>query len=304
MTFLLLALGAHALNALVFVIDKGILGQRTSRMAQPLWYAAYSGLVSAGAAVLLAYDFAYPTAASVGWALVAGLLWLIALWLFFRALQAGEASRIVPIAGSSVPVWTFILAALLLGERLGGNHLMAVVLLMVGGMVLSRDWRVKGAVSPQALVAAVASGAAFAAHFAVVKIMYAEPLPFLASFAYVRLGVGVWAGLLLVCLWYRQGLRGRVGRREAGGGRLGLAFVSSKGLGMVALLMQNYAIALGSVTVVNALQGTQYLFVWLLSLAVSLWAPRIFREEVGRFLAVQKLGGITLVGAGLYLLVI
>ena len=51
---------AHAGNALVFVVDKSLLS--TGRpIAQPVRYAAYSGLVAAGAAVLLAFVYVAPT---------------------------------------------------------------------------------------------------------------------------------------------------------------------------------------------------------------------------------------------------
>ena len=51
---------AHAGNVLVFVVDKSLLS--TGRpIARPVRYAAYSGLVAAGAAVLLAFVYVAPT---------------------------------------------------------------------------------------------------------------------------------------------------------------------------------------------------------------------------------------------------
>lgn len=305
MTWILLALVAHALNALVFVVDKGLLGKRESTVSRPAWYAAYSGLVAAGASVVLLYEFVAPTWLIVQWSLLAGLLWMVALCLFFVALKNGEPSRVVPVAGSSVPVFTLIFAALFLHERIPGVALIAVGLLVIGGALLSIQWRGPG-VSARAGVAAVLSGAAFAGHFAVSKYVYSWAEPFLPLFAYVRLGVGVWALLLIVILLGQRRASGqRVRRTQIAGaaGGIALAFIASKVVGMVALLLQNYAIKLGSVTVVNALQGTQYLFVLVLATAVSAFAPRFFREEVSRVALAQKIMGIGCIIIGLIILV-
>lgn len=306
MTWILLALAAHVLNALVFVIDKGLLEQRESTVGRPAWYAAYSGLVAAGAGVLLIYTFAMPTWPILVWSAIAGLFWMVALWLFFVALKNGEPSRVVPITGSSVPVCTLVAAILFLGERLLSFQLVSVGLLIAGGVLLSIRVTGRNGISRPALWAAIASGAAFAGHFAVTKYVYSFPEPFLALFAYVRLGVGVWAGLLFLVLWQRRqrspAARSRRPLKWAIGG-IAAAFVLSKIVGMVALLLQNYAIAVGSVTVVNALQGTQYFFVLVLALIVSQWAPRFFREELHRVALLQKVGGVLCIAVGLVLLV-
>lgn len=302
MLWLIAALAAHALNAFVFVMDKGILGVPQARISQPARYAAYSGLVTVGAAALLTVPGGYapPNFFIAFWSLVAGGLWLLALWFFFTALAAGEASRVVPVAGASVPVFTLIAAAFVLDERLSAGQGLAVGLLVTGGALLSVRWATVRGLPARILAAAVASGAAFAVHFAVVKMVYFTFDPFLAAFAYTRLGVGVWALLLLLFLAARQPrAEQRRGRAATG---LVFVFLASKLLGALALVLQNWAISLGSVTVVNALQGVQYVFILALALLVSRWAPHLLREERRRVVLGQKLTGIVLVGAGLLVL--
>ena len=301
------ALVAHLLNATVFVVDKGLLGQRHSVVGRPAWYAAYSGLVAAGAGLLLLYQFVPLTLPIAGWSLLAGGLWVVALWFFFRALQGGEPSRVVPIAGSAVPVFTWLIATVFLAEQLTGHELLGVGVLILGGLLLSVRWHAHQGLPPSVLAAALASGAAFAGHFAITKYVYDFSESFLALFAYIRLGVGVWAALLLLALWWqRRKPASRPPQRRAGLGTAGIVwvFVASKSIGMVALLLQNYAIAQGSVTVVNALQGTQYLFILLLALALSRWAPQFVREELHRVALLQKIGGIVAVTLGLVLVVV
>ena len=80
-------------------------------------------------------------------------------------------------------------------------------------------------------------------------------------------------------------------------------FVANKALAAGAFILLNYAISLGSVTVVNALQGTQYVWLLLLAAAVSAGWPKLFREELSRVAVWQKVAGVVLVSLGVALLV-
>ena len=63
-----------------------------------------------------------------------GLSWLC----YFRALQLGEASRVAPVDKLSV-VFAIALAALVLRERLGWQHVVGGTLIVAGALVLA--WR-------------------------------------------------------------------------------------------------------------------------------------------------------------------
>lgn len=61
-----------------------------------------------------------------------GLSWLC----YFRALQMGQASRVAPVDKLSV-VFAIALAALFLGERLGWQHYLGGVLIVLGAALLA-----------------------------------------------------------------------------------------------------------------------------------------------------------------------
>ena len=154
--------------------------------------------------------------------------------------------------------------------------------------------------------AVVLSGLLYAIYFAVVKHVYLFFPFFLPAFAYTRMGVGV-AGLILT-LWLLRKPRANTTVKPQKKGKkftifIMAALVISKGFGMLALILQNYAINLGSVTLVNALQGTQYLFLLGLAALVSRYYPKLWKEEYSRVTLVQRLFGMGLVGIGLILLV-
>jgi len=64
--------------------------------------------------------------------LATGLSWLC----YFRALQLGEASRVAPVDKLSV-VFAIVLAALVLHEKLGWQHLFGGALIVTGAVILA-----------------------------------------------------------------------------------------------------------------------------------------------------------------------
>ncbi|MBI1833398.1 MAG: EamA family transporter [Candidatus Andersenbacteria bacterium] len=306
MIWVLLALIAHAGNGLVFIVDKGLLGT-DSGAGNPKKLAFYSGLLSAAAIVLAALDFAVPNLFAVTWSLVGGVLFVGALWLFFAALDSDEASRVVPVTGSAVPIFTLLFAWLFLQEPLTSQQIGAVLLLIAGGGALSIGFKNTKRMSAKTWVLAIAAGAAFAAYFAAVKFLYDNFNPFWSAFAYSRFAVGVAALLFLgPLMWVGRGKKEksrRISKKKKRTSRYILtSFFGSKVLSTAMFMLQSYAIDLGSVTVVNALQGTQYVFVLVVAALLSKRLPKLFHEEVHRVALIQKGIGILLISGGLVLL--
>lgn len=309
MFWIVLAIGAHVGNALVFVSDKIILGSDT-KIGNPIHFAAWSGLVAGGVGVILLGWWAVPTAAVIGLSLLGGVFWVTALWLFFIGLKLGDPSSVVPIAGSAVPVFTLLITILLLGETLSWQQGIAVFFLILGGAVLSITWRGSRGLSARVFGVTVAAGGAFAAHFVTVDVLYDIFEPFLPAFAYARLGVAVVSVLLLLGLFASGSMKSSAGsnKRSKHANRkiftmVALVFVGGKILGALALLSLNWAVKLGNVTIVNALQGTQYIFLLILALIFARYWPKLWREELKRVDIGQKVAGIVLIGIGLSWLV-
>ena len=69
-----------------------------------------------------------------------------------------------------------------------------------------------------------------------------------------------------------------------------------------AFILVNYAIKLGSVTLVNALKGIEYAAVFVLTLLLSRFLPTIIKEFPSRKLIAAKSLGIAGITIGLWLL--
>ena len=71
---------------------------------------------------------------------------------------------------------------------------------------------------------------------------------------------------------------------------------------MVGVVLAQYAISLGSVSVVNALNGFQYALVIVFVAILSKWRPKIFREEYTRGEIFSEILAVVLIAVGLALL--
>lgn len=304
MLWLLLALIAHFGNALVFVVDKSLLS-RGGNVADPLHYAFYSAVLAGAAVIILPWAYAPLTSFVFTWSVITGALHIIALWFFFIALKQGEPSRIVPITGSAVPIFTLVMAITWLGEKLTIQQLIGIGLLIIGGVLLSISLGQVKKIPPSILGVSLLAGLFFAAYFAGVKYMYDNTQPFLAAFVYGRVIEAAVALVVLgpIVFWRQQPARRSRVKSKKKSAAIPLVFMGNKVLAAGAFLLQNYALSLGSVTVVNALQGTQYVFVLILAALISSRLPSLFKEEVHRVALLQKLAGIIVVSLGMFFLI-
>lgn len=304
MLWLWLAIGAHIANAFVFVIDKSLLNGPT-KINDPRYYTFLSGVLAGATGLILPFVYTPLTSVVLYWSLVAGAFHLLALWLFFLSLKRGEASRVVPIAGSAVPLFTLIIATLTLSQRLQLYQLGGIGLLLAGGLLLSVRVTTTAGLSSRVLHTTILSGLFFAAHFTTMKYLYDHAQPFLSVFAYSRLVEAILALIILGPLVYQKKYRParRLARRQRQQNFWATtAFIGAKLLAAGAFILQSYAIAAGDVTIVNALQGVQYLVLLLLAVFMARLMPQFFTEEVHRVALWQKISGTVCVTAGLLFL--
>jgi hypothetical protein len=82
----------------------------------------------------------------------------------------------------------------------------------------------------------------------------------------------------------------------------GSLLVFNKILAGTAFVFLNYAISLGSVVLVNAMQGMQYVFLLCLTVFFAKTRPHILEEEINWPLFGQKFLAVILIGIGLLIL--
>jgi hypothetical protein len=71
-------------------------------------------------------------------------------------------------------------------------------------------------------------------------------------------------------------------------------------MGSTGFILQNYAVFLGSVVLVNALQGVQYAFLLIISTGLALFAPKLLKENFSWRITIQKAAAVLVIVLGFY----
>ncbi len=318
--WLSIAIGAYLINAGVHVADKFLLSKK---IHSSITYAFYVGIWSIFNLVLLVFAPWIPTWWELILDLSAGLLFLATLVFWYKALHQSEATRVVPIVGALVPIFSLFLSSLFLGESLSQRQLLAFVVLICGGVLISikhtkfysakiiiakvryvfglvfGEVHAKSRPTWRLITNSIISAFFFAAYYVLIKCIYLSQ-PFIGGFVWSRLGsfLGVML-FLLIPVWRKRIVKHQKGIKTTKNLSF---FFSVRLLAALAFIMLNWAISLGNVAMVNALQGVQYLFLFLIILVISTKFPRVLREELGGGVMLQKIIGILFVGLGLYML--
>ncbi len=299
MNWLLIAITAHFIFALVFVIDKYLFSHT---YLKPAAYAFYVGLLGGLAILLFPFGFSLLPLKQILISFFAGTFFVFAIFYFYKSVQLGEVSRITPIIGGLVPLFTLLFTYSFLGERLVFNQLIAFSLLVLGGIVMvwprKQVCLVSGIIkSPliKRLPLAVLATLFFAGSYVLTKFIYLEQ-NFINGFIWIRLGGILGAGALFVWPNTRKMIFETSEKIKLKTGKLA---ISSKALSGCAFILLNYAIFLGSVSLVNALQGVQYVFLFVLALFLSKKFPQIIREQINQSAVLQKVIAIVFIVLGL-----
>ncbi|MDD4412131.1 MAG: DMT family transporter [Patescibacteria group bacterium] len=308
MSYIYLAIIAYLILALVNLADKALLDKVLPSSK------TYTFLVSLlGGAVFVAYPWygAWP-----GWSLffiniLVGAIFPLGLLLLYQALKTGEASKILVISGSSVPIFTVVMAYFFLGERFNFHQWLGITGLIVGTAIIAwlpakenwikrvSHWLGFGAADQAVGIAeAVGAGLLFAIFFTASKFLYTAQ-SFFSAFIWLRLGAVLVALLFLVHKASRREIFKSL--KNLHGGKAGL-FFANQSVAAIGFGLQNYALYLGSAAIVNSMQGVQYAFLLILGATLTIFAPKVIKENISTTIIIQKLIAITLIGLSLFVL--
>lgn len=315
MLWLIVAIIAYFIQAGVAAADKVIL---TKSFPSVISYAFWVGVFSIFNVLLLLMSWDYPGPIGLGIDILIGIIWLIAVISLYRNIKAHETSRVITIVGAFTPIFILILSYLFLGELLSYKQLIALALLVLGIVFLSfkktKLHKIKKAykrfhgifftkediLTKQLFIGSLTTAALFSVYYILIKFAFMNQ-PFISAYAWTRLGGFLAAiGLLLFpSNWKVIFARPKGTKKQAAG-----LFLGTKIAAGISFLMIHYAVAIGSVTIVNALQGVQYAFLLLIVILLSLRYPKVLKEEITKETIAQKILGIIFIGAGLIVLVV
>jgi drug/metabolite transporter (DMT)-like permease len=307
MSWLTLTIIAQFLNSIVAVFDKYLVTSK--RVTTPILYVFFTGILTClGIIVYLPSLYftesilpRFSDVSLVGpgvFALLicAGIAQLLALWALFSSLKRNDASDVVPVIGSLSAVFALIIGYLFLGVVLPAHFVVGFGLLVFGTFLISHL-----RFSLKTFWFTLLGGAGFALY----SILLKEVL-LLTSFETGFFWISIITTLLSLCLLFFPQLRRTFHsqRKEKHIKVTGLVMFGNKLIAGIAGILLIKAIEVGEVSLVQALGGIQFVFLFLIAVIFGPITPIDFGENVKRKDVYSKLAAISIIFVGFVLLFI
>ncbi len=309
MSWILIAIIAYLLLAIVGLADKFLLEKVLPSAKTYTFLVGVLGLIIL---IIAPWFLSYPGLYLTSLNIIIGILLPFALILLYTALRLGEASKIITLIGGSVPIFTIILSYLLLGERFTDSQYIAFFYLIFGTLIISyfpsgHDLWTKVFIwfglenqkRIKSILIALLSSLLFSLFFVGSKYLYNNQ-EFLSAFIWIRIGSFIAVLSFLISKDNRREIFRSI-KKLKGNNRL--LFFGNQSLAALGFFLQNYAISLGSVALVNSLQGVQYVFLLILASFFTIFYPKVIKEKISKFIILQKLIAIILITIGLYFII-
>lgn len=274
MSFITIALLGYVILAVVSLCDKHIVSETPT---SPRLYTFYSSIFFIFAFAALFFTSPMQTG-DIAVSTFSGVTFAMAMWAMFYALRTGEATHVAPFIGALVAVCTYLLSQLFLNETLSPFQIIGLAFLVVSSLLFSFEKSKTHNGFHRGFLWATLSGLLFALSHVSAKYIY-DLYPFITGLVWTKGTIGL-VGVAILCLpsfWKEARAKKETSPTTNSTPVLKLV-ITSKILGIIGVLAIQYAIAQGSVTVVNGLAGIQYAVLFLLVLILTKLRPQIFEE--------------------------
>jgi len=213
-----------------------------------------------------------------------------------------DVSKIIPMVGASQPVFIALLSFLFWGyEKLQGNEIAAFIVLLCGSVLISIDKNPK--ITKKSLQISLIASLLFSLDFIFSKFVFLD-MPFWQGFIWMR----IFSFFIVLIFLFDKGFRKEMAEDNAGFCmNTGIIFILAQGAGGAANILQSWSISLAPIAylaILNSLKGLQYVFLFIMTIAISLFLPKVLHEEMSKKQIIQKVVSIILIGLGLAILVL
>lgn len=313
-----MSLLGNTILALVGVIDKFIL---TKAVPKPIVFVFYSTIFVLPVCLLLPLKLVtFPTVSSDYLLFaISGLCFAGGLWAMYLGVAKGEISRIGPLIGAATPFFILFLSRTFLHEQLSSYAFAALFCLTIGSLIISFEQKNNTSAWHSGLGLGIVSGLLFAISHTSAKYVY-EHYSFISGFVWTKLPIGIFAVFVFIfsstvrqVVFKKQNVPTAATPVQSGADSpLAKAVVKYQlllvggniFLGAAGAILLQYAIALGSVTLVNALAGVQYAMLVVFVAVISKFWPNVIKETFTRRDIIQKTIAVVCISLGLVLLLI
>lgn len=227
-----------------------------------------------------------------------GFFYLLATLPYFYALQKDEASITVPLF-QLIPVFSFFLSYLVLGETLSSTQIIGGIIIIIGAVLISLDLNIQKKIKfkKEVFFLMALSSLLFAINFLFFKYFAINTHFWVTSF-WEYVGFAIFASLLLIFIKSYRNEFFKVIKSNS------LSVLSINGinevLNIVAKASLNFASLLAPLTLIWIVNGFQPFFVFIYGVILTLFFPKISQENISKKVLFQKLLAILIMFVGAF----
>lgn len=299
-SWIIIGSAGYFLLAFTGIADKFLVSKV---VREPVAYAFYTAITGPFSIALVLFGnktlghFQFLNFQDLVAALLAGVAFIVGVYFSWTAISRSSVSRVIPIQGGLGPIFTLIFAFMILGERLTFFQSIGFLFLVVGAVMISirlehGSWTVK------ALLYAALSAVFFALSSVLLKYTF-DHSTYISGMVWTRIGFVLPVPFILLFKKNRKAIFNAP--KEAGAKNVAL-YYASRATGTLGGFLQTYAVKIGSVSLVSALQGLQFVFLLIFAVFISIYYPNILKENITKDTIMLKIISIAMISSGLFLL--
>ncbi|UCC58077.1 MAG: EamA family transporter [Candidatus Bathyarchaeum sp.] len=232
----------------------------------------------------------------VPFAMVVGLMPLLAFWFYSKALMVEEISRITPLF-QFIPIFVVLLSVIFLNEILSVQQYVGVAIILIASVLISYRNSKSGKSLSSALKFMIPFSVVLAVHAILEKFLLIH-IDYWSLFFWNILGA--FCGILFLMTFSRR-RREFVETVHVIDKRTFFVVFIGEGVYFLGTICWLIAASMGYVSLVSAFAGLQHVFVFIYVLLSSLFVPKLLKEEMTRGVIVLKISAIALMFAGTWL---
>lgn len=311
MDWLLVAITAYLFLAVANLLDKFLVDNVLKSSKAYAFVVCSMGMI---VLVVAPWFLEWPGLSWFLFNILTGFFFAIALWMLYEALKRGEAARTLVFIGGLTPIFTIIMSIVFFEETYTINQWVGMGFLLSGVLMIAFISKpistlskyltllgLKKTIRNKSLQIAIVSAFFYAIFFIASKHTYNNQ-GFISAFLWNRLGAGIFVLVFLIRKKDREAIYNLFKKSSPSKSKALVLF--NQVLGSSGFVLQNYAISLGPVAIVNAMQGIQYAFLVVITSILAAVAPKLLKEKFSWNIFLKKAFAILLVGVGLYFITV
>ncbi len=274
------------MQAVVDVLDKFLISKRKVEALSYTFYTIVTGLFIL---LLWPFQFAHISNYYLILSLLSGALFSLAIFVYFKALEQGEASRVIPFVYGLVPLFDIFIQVLIGKNILTLPQGAALFLLIPGALLMGYKG---GKVLTKHVGTKILAAFLLSSYFVLWNAAsYGQPV--FNNLMWNRVGGAFVLVVPLIFAPYRKKIFSTQKVKEKGS--TSFLFIFKQLLGGATFIFLSFLLAKGNVSLINALQGFRYVFLFIIALFISRHYRHILEEDTNSHIVRQKVFAMSLI---------